>query len=618
MPPPADICNYGESGTIMCGEEGWFCFHGSSPIIIDTNGKGFRLTSAGDGVVFDIQGDGHPTQMAWTAKGSSNAFLALDRNHNGKIDNGTELFGNFTQQSPSADPNGFLALAEFDKPENGGNGDGIIDRRDWIFSQLVLWIDENHDGISQPKELHGLPELGVYSLALRYRESRRTDEFGNQFRYSAAVNPDPDDGESKDGRVAYDVFFVDGKTGSRGTHPVAKGTGLGRSSFFGGNYQNGELQDPLGPNWRPVNRGRHPMVVPAGVENQIQGEIMKPKALLLAGVCGMSPALCAQQVATSPTVNLKPTSKVELPLSSSMEMIERVKCDAAGNIYARPLNVASHSSSDEARIPLVEITREGKLATTFQASAPGLEDAVTGHVFLHADGRVYQLVGSLVVEFAKDGSVKSRTRPQTGADVNLRHLAVFKSGRFLLTGETDGDRNTPFAAVFEPDGRLVKKIYEPEDEYARGRAKAGDSEYANYVAGRSLGNNFAGRGDVTVGDDGNAYLMHGASPTIVYVISPAGEVLRKFRVASSEPGRAAWSIKSYGNRLAFSYPVGEHLEIQVTDLEGNPVGAYAINPKSKPDVVDTLDLACYNANGFTLVSVEASGNLYLLNAKPKQ
>ncbi|MGA8493207.1 MAG: hypothetical protein WB711_22485 [Terriglobales bacterium] len=180
----------------------------ASPIIVDTTGKGFHLTSAQNGVVFDIAGDGHPIQMAWTSATSRNAFLALDRNHNGKIDNGTELFGNFTRQPISRHPNGFLALADFDKPENGGNGDGIIDKRDAVFSHLLLWIDENHDGVSQPNELHTLPELGVYSLALKYKESKRVDQFGNMFRYKAAVNPDPKDGESKDGRWTYDVFFM--------------------------------------------------------------------------------------------------------------------------------------------------------------------------------------------------------------------------------------------------------------------------------------------------------------------------------------------------------------------------------------------------------------------------
>jgi hypothetical protein len=74
----------------------------------------------------------------------------------------------------------------------------------------LLWIDENHDGISQPNELHALPELGVFSIGLRYRDEPLTDKYGNQFRYRGVLNPDPLDGESKDGRYTYDVFFVVG------------------------------------------------------------------------------------------------------------------------------------------------------------------------------------------------------------------------------------------------------------------------------------------------------------------------------------------------------------------------------------------------------------------------
>jgi hypothetical protein len=139
--------------------------------------------------------------------GSGNAFLALDRN--GKIDSGRELFGNVTDQPESGSFERFLALAEFDKPENGGNRDGIIDKRDAVFSHLLLWIDANHDGVSQPKELYTLPELGVYSIGLHYRDDRHSfDQYGNWFHHQAAVNPDAGDGESSDGRVTYDVFLT--------------------------------------------------------------------------------------------------------------------------------------------------------------------------------------------------------------------------------------------------------------------------------------------------------------------------------------------------------------------------------------------------------------------------
>jgi len=179
-----------------------------SPIIIDTTGRGFHLTSAQNGVEFDLSGRGTRSQMAWTDGMSGNAFLALDRNGNGIIDDGTELFGNYTDQPKSDDPNGFLALAVFDDPKNGGNGDGIIDDKDAIWPKLRLWIDENHDGICQPNELHTLPELGVFSISLKYVHSRHYDQYGNLFRYKGKVNPEGEPRGDNVDRVLYDVYLA--------------------------------------------------------------------------------------------------------------------------------------------------------------------------------------------------------------------------------------------------------------------------------------------------------------------------------------------------------------------------------------------------------------------------
>jgi hypothetical protein len=182
----------------------------ASPIILDINGNGFDLTSAANGVLFDISGTGNPVQMGWIAQGATNAFLALP-GADGLVHNGQQLFGNFTPQPPcpandkTCSPNGFRALAVYDDPKNGGNGDGIIDARDAIFSSLRLWIDANHDGISQPGELYTLPALGINSISLSYKTSQKTDQYGKVFEYRAQLNPgNPTDA----GKTAYDVFFV--------------------------------------------------------------------------------------------------------------------------------------------------------------------------------------------------------------------------------------------------------------------------------------------------------------------------------------------------------------------------------------------------------------------------
>ena len=148
-------------------------YHIYDPIALDLDGDGIETVAANGfaGSLFDHDNDGIRTAGGWVS--ADDGLLVWDKNGNGRIDNGAELFGDNTALSNgSRAEHGYAALAQHDL-----NQDGIIDSRDAVFKQLRVWRDLNQDGISQEGELFTLEETGIASLNLAYQNTRR--DLGN-------------------------------------------------------------------------------------------------------------------------------------------------------------------------------------------------------------------------------------------------------------------------------------------------------------------------------------------------------------------------------------------------------------------------------------------------------
>jgi Ca2+-binding RTX toxin-like protein len=131
------------------------------PLILDLDHDGLETTGLTENLVmFDHDGDGVKAASGWIK--ADDAFLVMDRNNNGTVDNGTELFGDATRlYTGGSAKDGFEALAQEDT-----NNDGKIDDLDKNWEKLSIWSDKNQDGISQSEEIKNVSEAGIVEISI--------------------------------------------------------------------------------------------------------------------------------------------------------------------------------------------------------------------------------------------------------------------------------------------------------------------------------------------------------------------------------------------------------------------------------------------------------------------
>ncbi|WP_448102672.1 calcium-binding protein [Luteibacter jiangsuensis] len=191
------------------------------PLVLDLDGDGIETLGADAGVLFDFDGDGVKTGTGWI-KGDD-GFLVLDRNGNGLIDSGQELFGVDTvKRDGTKARNGFDALADLDS-----NGDGLFDADDEMFSQVRVWQDFNKDGIAQSNELKTLAEHRISAIVLKSKEANE-DSNGNLISATGTfIRDDGSEGEVNGNQsLAADVDLESNPFYSEHTNPVEVDDGV--------------------------------------------------------------------------------------------------------------------------------------------------------------------------------------------------------------------------------------------------------------------------------------------------------------------------------------------------------------------------------------------------------
>lgn len=300
-------------------------------------------------------------------------------------------------------------------------------------------------------------------------------------------------------------------------------------------------------------------------------------------------------------LRVKDTVVVEGQAFASFMVQMPVKCDAKGNVYFR-----MHHNTDFYGQPITKISREGKSAKPFSIrSAPEFEKGATYDWAVGSSGDVFLLGAKTIgerhiVKFSRDGEYESVFLLEPYLEP--RHIAAFPSGELLVSGSELSPRDR------EPTGKLLLALYDRRGKFVREISLPRDAEIPGEPTGEPTGERIEGAGyafshsTAVAADDGNIYLMRGTTTPVVYVLSPAGTVLRRLVIQPPAQDLRVSTMKAAGGRIAIQFlqvdsegRTEKDIFLMVDAVTGEKFANYVSTPGTGGV------WACYTPEGFTFL-----------------
>jgi hypothetical protein len=274
-----------------------------------------------------------------------------------------------------------------------------------------------------------------------------------------------------------------------------------------------------------------------------------------------------------------------------------LKCDSDGNVYFR------FQTADRRSFNVSRFAPDGTQKATYRSSnIPELKDSTVNDFSIAEDGKLYELVwlgkSIYIVEFSKDGEIEGKTELTVEQPLIPAQLEALAGGNFFVTGSLVGDKTghdagKPFNAIFDNSGKLVREVTFKKDaepkEAPKTANRSGDANHS-ILFGRTA-----------LGEDGNLYVMRAVSPAVVYVISPAGRLLRTLRIQPLIKNAQPVALLTGAGRLAVEFDVPDTPDVSDTLIR-------VVDARTGRNVVDyrtTRQLgeavACYTTEGFTFI-----------------